>query len=68
MSGWRKRQIADKMEKTMNTNPILLFVAQTVAPRSLAAYMADANLRLREQTTQSVVHEAKLPEYPADKE
>lgn len=66
MSGWRKRQIADKMENEMkSTDPILLFVAQTIAPKSLAAYMSDANLRLREQTTQSVVHEAKLPEYPA---
>lgn len=48
------------------TDPILLFVAQIVAPKSLAAYMSDANLRLRAQTTQSVVHEAKLPEYSGE--
>ena len=66
MSGWRKRQIADKIKEAMKpTDPILLFVAQVVAPNSLAAYMAEANLRLRAETTQSVVHEAKLPDYPA---
>ena len=46
-----------------STDPILLFVAQIIVPKSLAAYMADANLRLQAQTTQSVKHEAKLPEY-----
>jgi hypothetical protein len=45
----------------MNTNPILLLAAQVLAPKSLAAYMAAAALRLREQTVQSVKHEAKLP-------
>lgn len=45
----------------MNTNPILLLAAQVLAPKSLAAYMAAADLRLREQTVQSVKHEAKLP-------
>lgn len=68
MSGWRKRQIAEKVNQAMSTDPILLFVAQVVAPNSLRAYMADANLRLREETTRSVLHEAKLPEYPTDKE
>lgn len=43
------------------SNPMLLIAAQAVAPKSLAAYMAAANLRLREQTVQSVKHEAKLP-------
>jgi len=64
MSGWRKRQIAEKVNEVKSTDPILLFVAQVIAPKSLAAYMADANLRLQAQTTQSVKHEAKLPEYP----
>jgi hypothetical protein len=45
----------------MKTNPILLLAAQVLAPKSLAAYMAAANLRLLKQTTQSVKHEAKLP-------
>lgn len=51
-----------------STDPILLFVAQVIAPKSLTAYMADANLRLQAQTTVSVKHEVKLPEYPTDKE
>lgn len=50
---------------TQKTDPILLFVAQQIAPKSLAQYMADADLRLRADTTQSVTHEAKLPEYPS---
>ena len=51
----------------MNTaDPILLLVAQIIAPNSLAAYYASADLRLRAETTQSVVHEAKLPEYSGD--
>jgi hypothetical protein len=47
-------------------SPILLIAAQAVAPKSLAAYMAAANLRLREQTVQSVKHEAKLPAYTGE--
>ena len=42
-------------------NPMVLIAAQVHAPKSLAAYMAAANLRLRAQTVQSVKHEAKLP-------
>ena len=52
------------MRQPQPTDSILLFVAQVIAPKSLAAYMADADLRLRTQTTQSVKHEAKLPENP----
>jgi hypothetical protein len=38
------------------SDPILLFVASQVAPRSLAAYMQSAVLRLNKQTTLSAVH------------
>lgn len=50
----------------MSTSPMLLIAASVVAPKSLAAYMAAANLRLREQTVQSVKHEAKLPAYSGE--
>lgn len=41
---------------------ILMFVAQRTMPNQVAAIMAKTELSLREQTTQSVKHEAKLPE------
>jgi hypothetical protein len=41
---------------------IKLFVAQQLMPLQVAAVMAKTELSLREQTTQSVKHEAKLPE------
>jgi hypothetical protein len=41
---------------------ILMFVAQRTMPNQVAAIMARTELSLREQTTQSVMHEAKLPE------
>jgi len=43
------------------SDPILLFVASQLAPRSLAIYMENARLRLDENTVRSVVHVAKLP-------
>jgi hypothetical protein len=41
---------------------ILMFVAQRLMPNQVAEIMARTELSLREQTTQSVKHEAKLPE------
>ena len=41
---------------------ILMFVAQRMMPIQMAALMAKIELQLREQTVQSVKHEAKLPE------
>lgn len=43
------------------SDPFLLMVAQVYAPKSLAAYMANAHIRLQRQTVLSVKHEAKLP-------
>lgn len=45
------------------SDPILVFVASQVAPKSLEAYMEKAALRLREATVRSVEHQAKLPKY-----
>lgn len=44
-------------------DPILLFVASQIAPKSLAAYMEKAALRARESTLRSVIHHAKLSKY-----
>lgn len=44
-------------------DPILLFVASQVAPKSLAAYMEKAHINAQQQTVRSVKHEAKLPKY-----
>lgn len=41
---------------------IKMFVAQRLMPVQVKEVMAATELRLREQTTQSVKHEAKLPE------
>jgi len=42
-------------------NAFLLMTARLYAPLSTAAYLAKAELRLREACPQSVYHEAKLP-------
>lgn len=43
---------------------IMMFVAQRLVPNQVAAIMAKTELSLREQTVQSVMHEAKLLENP----
>lgn len=45
---------------------IKMFVAQQLMPVQLKEVMAAADLRLRENTVQSVTHEAKCPEYQSD--
>ena len=47
-----------------NNDSMLMFVAQMLAPHQVAAIMARTELSLREQTVQSVMHEAKLPANP----
>lgn len=41
-------------------NAFTFLAASLYAPRSLAAYMAAAELRLRAATVRSVIHEARL--------
>ena len=43
-------------------NAFTLIAARLYAPLSTAAYLSKADLRLREATTQSVKHEARLAE------
>jgi hypothetical protein len=43
-------------------NAFTFLVASLYAPRSLAAFMAAAELRLRAATVQSAKHEARLAE------
>lgn len=51
------------------SNALHAFVMFQVRPRSLAQFLAETELRLREQTQRSVFHEAKVPEkQPVDQD
>lgn len=52
----------------MRSNAIHAFVSQQLVPRLIADFYAATDLRLREQTTQSVIHFQKPPEDPVDQD
>jgi len=47
-------------------NPLDLFTARQLMPQQVNAAMAAAELKVRAQTVQSVMHEAKLPDLPSE--